>query len=115
MVLGGDERVGTAASFGLEIKVARLASDGLLDVCPPILDRLQAPLLLIRRKEEYAQSTAVATCAFERVGPGPVPWCLQRQGDAPAQVVERRLSQPSHPPPCRALHPLRHHTPGGSH
>src|SRR5215472_9295461 len=74
LVLGGDQRVGTAAPFGREVKVARRASHALLDMSPPILDRLQAPLLLIRRNQERAQSMALATCAFEWVGPGPVPW-----------------------------------------
>lgn len=65
LVFSGDQRVGAAASFRREIKVARRAADVLLDMGPPILDRLQAPLLLIRRNQECAQSTAVATCAFE--------------------------------------------------
>ena len=78
LILGGDQRVGAAAPFGREVKVARRAPDTMLDMGPPILDRLQPPLLLIRRNQECAQSTAVATCAFERVGPGRVPWRLQR-------------------------------------
>jgi len=78
LVLGGDQRVGAAAPFGCEVKVTRRAPDALLDMDPPILDRLQAPLLLIRRNQERAQSTAIDTWAFEWVGPGPVPWRLQR-------------------------------------
>jgi len=90
LVLGGDQRVGAAAPFRREVKVARRASDRLLDMGPPILNRLEAPLPLIRRRQERAESTAIATCAFERVSPGPVPWRVQRQRDAPAQMVERR-------------------------
>ena len=78
LVLGGDQRVGAAAPFGCEVKVTRRTPDTLLDMGPPILDRLQAPLLLIRRNQERAQSTAIATCAVEWVGPGPVQWRLQR-------------------------------------
>src|SRR5260221_13119940 len=113
LVLGGHQRVGTAAPFRREVKVARRAPDALLDMGPPILDRLQAPLLLIRRNQERAQPTAVAACAFEKVSPGPVPWRLQRQGDAPAQVVERRLSETPHRRPRHALHLLGKRTSGG--
>lgn len=78
LVLGGDQRVRATAPFGCEVKVTRRAPDALLDMGPPILGHLQAPLLLIRRNQKPAQSTAIATCAFEWVGPGPVPWRLQR-------------------------------------
>src|SRR5260370_32629634 len=73
LVLGGHQRVGAAAPFRREVKVAGRAPDALLDMGPPILDRLQAPLLLIRRNQERAQPTPVAACAFEKVSPGPVP------------------------------------------
>jgi len=113
LVLGGDQRVGAAAPFCREVKVAHSAPDALLDMGPPILDRLQAPLLLIRRNQERAQPTAVAACAFEKVSPGPVPWRLQRLGDAPAQVVERRLSETPHRRPRHAFHLLGKRTSGG--
>src|SRR5439155_17240249 len=73
----------------------------------------QAPLLLIWRNQERAQPTAVAACAFEKVSPGPVPWRLQRQGDEPAQVVERRLSETPHRRPRHAFHLLGKRTSGG--
>ncbi len=78
LILGGNQRVGAAAPFGRQVKVAHRAPDALLDVGPPILDRLQAPLLFTRRYQERAQSTAVAACALEWVNPGPVPWRPQR-------------------------------------
>src|SRR6266536_3536593 len=40
LVLGGDQRMGAAAPIRREVKVARRAPDALLDVGPPILDRL---------------------------------------------------------------------------
>ncbi len=91
LVLGGDERVGAAASFGGEVEVARRVPYVLLDMGPPIQGRLQAPLLLIRLNQERAERTAVGSWAFERVGPGPVPRRLKRKSDASAQMVERRL------------------------
>jgi hypothetical protein len=66
LVLGGDERVGAAASFGREVEVACRAPDVLLDVGPSILGRLQAPLLLIRLNQEGAERAAVGAWAFER-------------------------------------------------
>lgn len=78
LILGGDQGVGAAAPFGPQVNIARYASDALLNMGPPILDCLQAPLLLIRRGQERAQSTTIATFAFKCVGPGPVPWRLQR-------------------------------------
>src|SRR5712664_4327235 len=104
LVLGGDQRVGAAAPFGGQVKVTCRTPNTLLDMGPPILDRLQVQLPLIRRNQERAQSTAVATCAFEWVGPGPIPRRLQRQGDALAQVVESRLSEPFHRRPSLVLH-----------
>src|SRR6266702_8341964 len=82
LVLGGHQRVGAAAPFRHDVKVARRALDALLVMGPPILDRPQAPLLFTRRYQECAQSTAGGTIAFERVGPGPIPWRVQRQSDA---------------------------------
>ena len=78
LVLGRDQRVGAAALFGREVKIARGVPDALLDVGPPALDRLQAPLLLMGGNQERAQLVAVGACAFERVGPGPVSRGLQR-------------------------------------
>jgi hypothetical protein len=106
LVLHGDQRVWAAALFGREVEVARRAPDALLDMGPPILDRLQAPLLLIRRNQERTQSATVAARAFEWVGPYPIPWRLQRQGDAPAQMVERRLTEPPQRRPSPVLHKL---------
>ena len=78
LVLDGNQRVGAAAPFSCEVKVTRGAPDALLNVGPPALDRLQAPLLLMRGNQERAQLLAVGTCAFDWVGPGPVSWGLQR-------------------------------------
>ena len=63
-VLGGDKRMGAAASFGRKVEVARRAPDALLDMGPSILGRLQAPLLLIRPNQEGAERAAVGACAF---------------------------------------------------
>jgi hypothetical protein len=78
LVLDGNQRVGAAALFGCEVKVTLGVPDALLNVGPPALDRLQAPLLLMGGNQERAQLVAVGACAFDRVGPGPVAWGLQR-------------------------------------
>jgi len=86
LVLGSDQRVRAAASFDREVKVADRVSDLLLDITPPSLDRLQAPLPLIRREQEHAECATVTTGTFERVNPGPVAWRLQQLRDAPAHI-----------------------------
>ena len=48
--------MGTTAPFRREIKITCCAPNALLDMGSPVLDRLQAPLLLIRRNEEGAES-----------------------------------------------------------
>src|SRR5438552_1227525 len=103
LVLGSDQCMRTAAPFGCEVKVARGVSDALLDVGPPVLGRPQAPLLLMRVYKECTEFTTVVARAFEGVGPRPVPWGLQRQGDATAQMVESRLAQPADGRPRHAL------------
>src|ERR1700730_11621856 len=94
LVLDGDQRVGTAAPFGCEVDVARGIPDALLDVAPPVLACLQAPLLLTGIDQERAQLAAVGACALEWVDPGPVSWGVQRQRDPPAHMVERRFPEP---------------------
>src|SRR5882724_2326724 len=103
LILGRDQRVGAAAPFGREVEVARGVPDALLDMGAPVLDRFQAPLPLLGVKQERAQRAAVSARAFQGVGPGPVAWRFQGKGDAPAQMIERRVAEPPERRPCRAL------------
>ena len=91
----------------VEIEVARRVADVVLDMGPSILGRPQAPLLLIRRNQEDAGAHGSRRMGIERISPGPVPRRLQRQSDAEAQMVERRLPKPGRRRPGLALRQLR--------
>jgi hypothetical protein len=66
-----------------------------LSAMPAIADA-QVDAGLDQRTVVVGPDAAVGACAFDRVGPGPVLWGLQRQGDAPAQVVDRRRARDRH-------------------
>ena len=52
LVLGGDQRVRAAPPFGREVKIACCGPNVSLDMAPPALDRLQAPLRLMGIDQE---------------------------------------------------------------
>src|SRR5580693_3152904 len=63
LVLGGDQRVRAAPPFGREVKIACCGPNASLDMAPPALDRLQAPLRLMGIDQEHAELAAVGACA----------------------------------------------------
>jgi hypothetical protein len=54
LVLCGDQRVGTAALFRCQVKVARSGPDALFDVAPSVKGCFQSPLPLTGVNQERA-------------------------------------------------------------
>jgi hypothetical protein len=94
LVLGRDQRMGTAALLGCQIEVAVGAPDALFDMRSSALHCFQAPLHLVGINEEVTQAATIGAPAFERIGPRPILRGFQRQSDTSLQMIEARLAQP---------------------